>query len=139
MEKQSDDKTLITKTYNVAELVMPRVFSPDNVYPPAPTLTTAGKQPLDTDPNKPKLGNPVTAPGGVTRQDFEPIMNVIKNTIAPDSWNRGGGAVEVFVPNLSLIISTTEKNHEQIEELLTKILELTAISGQFGFLHCHRS
>jgi len=39
------------------------------------------------------------ARGGVTEADFDPLINLITSTIAPDSWetNGGNGAIEPFV------------------------------------------
>ena len=57
-----------------------------------PTYGTVGNQPL----------------GGVTEQDFQPLIDLIQNTIKPDSWQdtgQGLGTLQAFVPNLSLIVS----------------------------------
>ena len=50
--------------------------------------------------------------GGITLQDFEPLIELIQTTIAPDSWQdtgQGLGTLEAFVPNLSLIVSQTQE------------------------------
>ena len=68
--------------------------------------------------------------GGITLQDFEPLIELIQSTIAPDSWQdtgQGLGTVEAFVPNLSLIVSQTQEIQDQIQDLLSKLRELNDV------------
>ncbi len=64
--------------------------------------------------------------GGVTVQDFQPLIDLITSTISPDSWeiNGGNGAIEPFVANLSLVVSQTQDVHEQIRDLLDQLRRL---------------
>lgn len=66
------------------------------------------------------------AMGGVTEDDFQPLIDLITSTIAPDSWdvNGGNGAIQPFVANLSLVISQTQDVHEQIADLLDQLRRL---------------
>ncbi len=79
-----------------------------------PTFGTVGAQPL----------------GGVTLQDFQPLIDLIQNTIQPDTWQdtgQGLGTIEAFVPNLSLIVSQTQAIQDEIQDLLKKLRELNDV------------
>lgn len=68
--------------------------------------------------------------GGVSLQDFQPLVDLIQSTISPDSWQdtgQGLGTVEAFVPNLSLIVSQTQEIQDQIQDLLSKLRELNDV------------
>ncbi|MFT5300500.1 MAG: general secretion pathway protein D [Mariniblastus sp.] len=86
--------------------------------------------------NGPQTGNPAYGVvggqplGGITEQDFQPLMELIQNTIQPDSWvdtGQGLGTVEAFVPNLSLIVSQTQAIQDEIQDLLKKLRELNDV------------
>ena len=79
-----------------------------------PTYGTVGNQPL----------------GGVTEQDFQPLIDLIQNTIKPDSWQdtgQGLGTLQAFVPNLSLIVSQSQEVQDEIQDLLKKLRELNDV------------
>ena len=68
--------------------------------------------------------------GGISQQDFEPLIELIQNTINPDSWQdtgQGLGTIEAFVPNLSLIVSQTQEIQDEIQDLLKKLRELNDV------------
>ena len=84
----------------------------------------------------PRMGQPTFGSvggqtfGGVTLQDFQPLIELIQNTIAPDSWQdtgQGLGTVQAFTPNLSLIVSQTQEIQDQIQDLLSKLRELNDV------------
>lgn len=86
--------------------------------------------------NGPQSGSPVYttmgAPslGGVTEADFQPLIDLIQNTIAPDEWSdtgQGDGTIRPFVPNLSLIVSQTQEVQDQIQDLLKRLRELNDV------------
>jgi general secretion pathway protein D len=64
--------------------------------------------------------------GGAAMADFDTLINLITNTIAPDTWDEvgGAGAIEEFPVNLSLVISQTQEVHEQISDLLDQLRRL---------------
>jgi len=109
LQKSKDGKTVV-KTYYVGDLVAPRKI-PNTAFG---TVNPGAKlAPL----------------GGGTAQDFFPVRDLIKQTVAPETWKAGGtGKIELFVPNLSLIIESTNENHAQIEDLLTKFREIQAVT-----------
>jgi general secretion pathway protein D len=67
-----------------------------------------------------------THPGPGTQVDFQPLIDLIQQTIEPNSWNNVGGAgsIEGFQPNLSLVISQTQAVHDQIADLLRQLRRL---------------
>ena len=67
--------------------------------------------------------------GGVSEQDFQPLINLIRNTIDPDGWDdtNGDGTIQAFVPNLSLIVSQTQEVQDQIQDLLQQLRELNDV------------
>ena len=86
--------------------------------------------------NGPQSGTPVYASvgapqlGGVTQADFQPLINLIQTTIAPDEWSdtgTGDGTIQAFVPNLSLIVSQTQEVQDQIQDLLKRLRELNDV------------
>ena len=67
------------------------------------------------------------AGGGAALADFDPLIDLIQNTIDPQSWldtNGGPGTIEEFRANLSLVISQTLENHERIQDLLESLRRL---------------
>lgn len=67
--------------------------------------------------------------GGITEADFEPLIDLIKTTIDPESWDdtNGDGTIQSFVPNLSLIVSQTQEVQDEIQDLLQKLRELNDV------------
>lgn len=69
---------------------------------------------------------PGAAGGGVVA-DFDPLIELIQNTIDPQSWqetNGGPGTIQEFRANLSLVVSQTLENHERIQDLLESLRRL---------------
>ena len=62
-----------------------------------------------------------------TKLDFDNLRNLIRSTVAPDSWHEvgGPGALEFFKGNLSLVISNTQEVHDEVSELLDGLRKLT--------------
>lgn len=69
--------------------------------------------------------------GGITENDFQPLMDLITNTIGDsEKWDsEGGGAYSMrpFAANLSLIISAPQEIHDQVQSLLKKLRELNDV------------
>jgi len=63
---------------------------------------------------------------GGAQADFQSLIELIQNTIAPDSWQATGGpgAIAPFFTNLSLVISQTQEVHEEIADLLEQLRRL---------------
>ena len=55
--------------------------------------------------------------------DFTTLIDLIKTTIQPDSWDDLGGAgtIQPFPGNLSLVVSATQQVHEEIQDLLEQL------------------
>ena len=78
-------------------------------------------------PNMP--GGQMMGPGGLgggVVADFDPLIDLITTTIAPESWTDvgGPGAIREFESNLSLVVSQTQDVHEQIADLLEQLRRL---------------
>jgi len=63
---------------------------------------------------------------GGSQADFQSLIDLIQNTVAPQSWNTvgGQGAIQPFPTNLSLVISQTQEVHEEIADLLVQLRRL---------------
>ena len=64
--------------------------------------------------------------GGGVQADFDPLIELITTTIAPQSWDEvgGPGSVQGFDTNLSLVVSQTQDVHEKIADLLEQLRRL---------------
>jgi general secretion pathway protein D len=91
----------------------PLVQGSGQTQAPSPIFTTTGPPTL----------------GGVTRADFDDLINLIQETIAPDSWeaNGGTGRMAAFPSNLSLVVTQTQQVHDQIQDLLERLRELNDV------------
>ena len=69
----------------------------------------------------PGVGN-----GGGSQADFQSLIELITQTVAPTTWNTvgGPGAVMPFQTNLSLVVSQTQEVHEEIADLLDQLRRL---------------
>jgi general secretion pathway protein D len=67
--------------------------------------------------------------GGITEDDFEDLIELIEETIEPDSWetNGGTGRMRAFPSNLSLIVTNTQEIQDQIQDLLKRLRELNDV------------
>ncbi len=68
-------------------------------------------------------------PGGLSggaQPDFDSLIDLIVQTIQPESWdaNGGPGSVTRFPNNLSLVISQKQDVHEEIADLLAQLRRL---------------
>ena len=63
---------------------------------------------------------------GGSPADFQSLIDLIQNTVAPQTWNTvgGQGAIQPFPTNLSLVISQTQEVHEEIADLLVQLRRL---------------
>ena len=58
--------------------------------------------------------------------DYVPVMDLITNTVEPESWNDFGGpaAIGFYQPTLDFVVRGTEVQHRQISSLLNELREL---------------
>ena len=63
---------------------------------------------------------------GGSQADFQSLIDLIQNTVAPQSWNTvgGSGAIQPFQTNLSIVVSQTQEVHEEIADLLEQLRRL---------------
>ena len=61
--------------------------------------------------------------GGAAAADFDDLIDLITQTVAPKTWeqNGGQGTIAPFPTNLSLVVSQTQEVHEQIVDLLEQL------------------
>jgi len=65
--------------------------------------------------------------GGAANADFDSLIDLITSTVEHDSWMENGtgeGEIQPFPTNLSLVISQTQRVHEQIADLLEQLRRL---------------
>ncbi|NCY02631.1 MAG: hypothetical protein EBX36_06895, partial [Planctomycetia bacterium] len=81
--------------------------------------------------NGPTMGSNPSIPfgpptGGGSQADFQSLIDLIQNTVAPQSWNTvgGQGAIQPFATNLSIVVSQTQEVHEEIADLLEQLRRL---------------
>ena len=67
--------------------------------------------------------------GGVTANDFDELIDLIQETVDPDSWeaNGGSGRLRPFPSTLSLIVTQTQENQDRIQSLLTRLRDLNDV------------
>lgn len=65
--------------------------------------------------------------GGAAQADFDSLIDLIVSTVEHDSWMENGtgeGEIQPFPTNLSLVVSQTQRVHEQIADLLEQLRRL---------------
>ncbi len=65
--------------------------------------------------------------GGAANADFDSLIDLIVTTVEYDSWMENGsgeGEIQPFPTNLSLVISQTQRVHDQIRDLLEQLRRL---------------
>ncbi len=64
--------------------------------------------------------------GGGTNADFDSLIDLIKTTVKPTSWDDTGGTgtISQFATNLSLVVSQTQEVHEELADLLEQLRRL---------------
>lgn len=118
----------------------PQVVSAQNVNAPADAAMTPGGMGQVSVPmgggapsavvgggasggfGSPAAGNA----GGASQEDFDKLIDLIKTTVSPETWDDGGGTgtISSFNVNLSLVVSQTQEVHEQIANLLEQLRRL---------------
>ena len=76
--------------------------------------------------NSPTMGGP-GGMGGAASADFDSLIDLIVSTVEHESWMENGtgeGEIQPFPTNLSLVISQTQRVHEQIADLLEQLRRL---------------
>ncbi len=97
----------------------------------APMWTGAAMQhtPQTGSPQYNMWGPKGVSKGGITEADFGELMDLIQETIDPDSWEENGGVgrMQPFPTTLSLIITQTQENQDRIANLLSRLRELNDV------------
>ena len=83
--------------------------------------------------NAPQVGSSGGVPlfgggsaAGGSQADFASLIDLIQNTVAPQTWNTvgGQGAIQPFPTNLSIVVSQTQEVHDEIADLLQQLRRL---------------
>ena len=98
----------------------------------SPTTSTGGSNPnVLAQRQGGSLGGgssatPSLAGSGGGQADFQSLIELITQTVAPTTWNTvgGPGAVMPFQTNRSLVVSQTQEVHEEIADLLDQLRRL---------------
>jgi hypothetical protein len=109
-EDNAQSDILVTRTYNVADLVV------------APQEVDIGQLPAG-DAQQNEAGEP----------DFDPLVDLIITTVKPATWNTvgGRGAVTPFKANFAIVVSQTAQVHAEIVELLECLRRLQDVTVMF--------
>ncbi|MCA9060342.1 MAG: hypothetical protein KDA85_17655, partial [Planctomycetaceae bacterium] len=105
-----------TRVYAVADLVVPVAESPVIMVP-------ATGIPATIQPATPSALAPEYRSG--------PLINLIRATVSPDSWQNaeGSGQLTFDETTLSLVIRNTAEVHDQVSELLTQLRRIQDIQA----------
>ncbi|HKD36365.1 MAG TPA: hypothetical protein VKB78_06175, partial [Pirellulales bacterium] len=89
------------------------------------TLGIPGTGQVQTGQPQPNQFGPGGLKGG-NQADFDSLIDLITQTIAPTSWTESGGtgSIAPFETNLTLVVSQTQEIHEQIADLLNQLRRL---------------
>jgi type II secretory pathway component GspD/PulD (secretin) len=109
---------LVTRVYSVADLVLP--------VNDAVTLT------LPNPAAEPRAGTACGKPGECPKPphtDHEQLMQLLAQTIAPESWNVNGGpgTMQYFATGMALVVRQTPAVHRQVAELFDRLHRLQDI------------
>jgi general secretion pathway protein D len=72
------------------------------------------------------MAGPTPLQGGAVIADFDTLMNLIQQTIDPDSWLQAGGTntINQYPATLSIVVSAPQTTHERITDLLESLRQL---------------
>jgi len=85
----------------------------------------------------PQRGEPIVGKvgpepfGGVTVNDFQPLLDLIRGTIDSDIWGGGDGtgsaAINPYPQNLSIVVSAPQETQDKVQKLLEQLRELNDV------------
>ena len=111
--EQVDDNEKKRVTYFVGDLIVPLTREKKAV------LFKTGEVSIDAHDR-----------AAINEKSFTEIIDLIKNTVRPDSWERDC-TVQPFLQNLCLIVSQNQRGHDEIQDLILKLRELNDLVIQF--------
>jgi len=102
---------------------------------PNSPLGAAGFGGYAGNPYGPQTGMPMyntmgpTQLGGITAADFTELIQLIQNTIQPDTWSdvEGNGTIRAYPSTLTLIVNQSQEVQDEIQDLLKKLRELNDV------------
>lgn len=117
----------VTNVYNITDLLL---VVPDYTKVPPLDLQTilAASKGREQSPFVGKMDTESERLGETRADRVRSIMNVIQQTVDPDSWRESGGDVgSINEIKGSLIITTTPRNHREIAGLLSKLRDIRSM------------
>lgn len=122
---------LVLMTYSVADLVVPLPNVDARIGPPTETnvesaraieLATAVEPRPASDRSDSQLGvDAKVEDQSQMKADFAPLMELIKATVEPESWQKDLAVIVENQDSLSLVIRQTQKPHDEIQNLLSQL------------------
>jgi hypothetical protein len=60
--------------------------------------------------------------------EFDPslLISLIEKSVAPESWNAGGGSIAAYPKNMSIVVAQTQANHDRVASLLNSLRKRAA-------------
>jgi general secretion pathway protein D len=98
-------------------MLNPSMLAQVSTGPHAGPVTGAKNQPVGAGPG---------GLGGGAQADFDSLIDLIKSTVKPTTWDDvgGPGSIAPFETNLSIVVSQTQEVHEEIADLLEQLRRL---------------
>jgi hypothetical protein len=98
-------RALFTRTYSVADLVLP-VLTPEVISSP-PSTEAKSNQPTP-------------------KPDFDSLIDLIETTVKPATWDAvgGPGSIAPFTKSFSIVVTQTQEVHDEIVGLLEQLRRL---------------
>jgi beta-lactamase regulating signal transducer with metallopeptidase domain len=59
--------------------------------------------------------------GSDAKMDFSPLVELIKTSIEPESWETGRGTISPHLETISLVIRQTENGHDGIQKIVSQL------------------
>ena len=108
------------RSYNVADLVSPIRQTP------IATNNAASAVPAEPSPAPLQPVALTTESAAAVEWDFAPLVELIKTSIEPESWENGRGAVlSVDRKTISFVVKQTDEAHDAIAKLLSQLRKST--------------
>lgn len=114
-DNQASSTATFTRVYDIRDLL---VQAPDFF---GPTFSIATIDVVDPKP-RPVAANPTSSPVNAREQNLKRLIQLVEESIAPESWRDHGGADgTIREMEGQLIITQTASHQEQIQRLFTEI------------------
>ncbi len=120
------DKEMVTKVYDVADLlVRPLTADRNTGFDPTQAMNQGGTQgggsnSLFGQSSQQNYGNTQGNQGELSNVEMQSLVDLIQDTIEPDTWNRNGGQGSVHAYRHLLVIRNTLLVHQRLGGYVTE-------------------